>query len=76
MQVRYERDNARRGVTVTLRGGYEASEILALLERHRIEDDWSAALGQSALRIELSRDTDEAAEWLTAQTDAGGDVTP
>jgi hypothetical protein len=26
---------------VTLRGGYQASEILALLERHRVEDDWS-----------------------------------
>ena len=127
LQVQYERDDARRCVTVRFRGGYEASEILALLERHRIEDDWSyarlydvrdltgtptvqelrmfmkldaqhrphgpeailtnnsilyalactyAALGQSALRIEVFRDTDEAAGWLMAQTNAGGDVTP
>jgi hypothetical protein len=43
MQIHYERDNARRRVTVTLRGGYEASEILALFDRHRVEDDWSYA---------------------------------
>jgi hypothetical protein len=41
MQVEYERDDTRRRVMVTLRGGYDASEILALLERHRIENDWS-----------------------------------
>ncbi len=127
MQIEYERDNVRRRVTVTLRGGYEVSEILALLERHRVEDDWSyarlydvryltgrptvedlrqfmnidkqhrphwpeailtsspilyglactyAALARSALRIEVFRDTDEAAQWLAAQAPAGGDVTP
>ena len=41
MDVHYERDDARRRVVVTLRGGYDASAILALLERHRAEDDWS-----------------------------------
>ena len=40
MQIQYERDRALRRVTVTLRGEYQASEILALLERHRVEDDW------------------------------------
>jgi hypothetical protein len=30
-------------VTVTLRGEYQVSEILALFERHRVEDDWSCA---------------------------------
>jgi len=126
MQIQYERDNVQRRVTVTIRGGYDASEILALLERHRVEDDWSyarlydvrnltgrptvedlrqfmkldkqhrphgpeailtsnpilyglactyAALAQSALKIEVFRDTDEAAQWLAAQAPAGGDVT-
>jgi hypothetical protein len=41
MEVQYARDDARRRVRVTLRGGYQASEIFALLERHRAEDDWS-----------------------------------
>jgi hypothetical protein len=123
MPFQYERDNVQRRVTVTIRGGYEASEILALFERHRVEDDWSyarlydvrnltgrptvedlrqfmeidkqhrphgpeailtssvilyglactyAALAQSALRIEVFRDTDEAAQWLAAQGHAGG----
>jgi hypothetical protein len=52
LHVQYERDNARRRVTVTFQGGYEASEI------------------------EVFRDTDEAAEWLASQTNAGGDVIP
>ena len=43
MQIQYERDQARRRVTVTLRGAYQASEILALLDRHGVEDDWSLA---------------------------------
>ena len=127
MQVQYERDNAGRRVTVTLRGGYQASAILALFERHRVEDDWSygrlydvreltgkptidelrlfmsldtphrphgpeailtgnamlyglacayAALGRSALRIEVFRDMDEAAQWLAAQAHERGDETP
>ena len=122
LQIQYERDNARRRVTVTLRGEYQASEILALLERHRVENDWSdarlydvrsltgrptveelrlfarldaehrphgpeailtrnpilyglactyAALGGSALRIEVFRDPDEAAQWLAAQANKG-----
>jgi hypothetical protein len=41
MPIRYERDDARRRVVVTLQGQYQASEILAILERHGIEDDWS-----------------------------------
>lgn len=41
MQIQYERDNARHRVTVTLRGAYQASEVLALLERHGAEDDWT-----------------------------------
>jgi hypothetical protein len=40
MQIQYERDDTRQRVTVTLRGPYAASEILALFERHRVEDDW------------------------------------
>jgi len=40
MPFLYERNDTRRRVTVTVRGEYEASEILALLERHRVEDDW------------------------------------
>jgi len=127
MEFQYERDRARGLVTVTIRGAYQASEALALLERHRVEDDWScarlydvreltglptigdlrlfnrldaqhrphgpeailtvnpilyglactyAALGRSALRIEVFRDADEAAQWLTAQTNGCVDELP
>jgi len=127
MEIRYELDRPRRHVTVTLRGEYQADEILALLERHRVEDDWSfarfydvrdltgrptveelrlfakldaehrphgpeailtsnpiiyalactyAALGRSALKIEVFRDPEEAAQWLAAQANDGGEVTP
>ena len=118
MQVHYERDDTRRRVIVTLKGPYQTSEILALFERHRVEDDWRyqrlydvrgligqptveelrlfssmdtqhrphgpeailtgdpiiyglacayAALGRSALSIQVFRDTDEAEQWLSAQ---------
>lgn len=40
MQVHYERDDTRRRVIVTLKGPYQSSGILALFERHRVEDDW------------------------------------
>jgi hypothetical protein len=43
MQIQYERDNARQRVTVTLRGAYQASGVLALLERHGAENDWTYA---------------------------------
>jgi len=118
MDIRYERDQTQRRVTVTLSGEYQASDIVSLLERHGVEDDWGdarlydvrdltgrptvedlrmflridaehrphgpeailtgnsilyvlactyAALGRSAFRIEVFRDTDEAAQWLAAQ---------
>jgi hypothetical protein len=41
MQIEYEHDRARRRVTVTLRGEYDANAILGLFERHRVENDWS-----------------------------------
>ena len=44
MQIQVQqRDHARRRVTVTLRGAYQASDVLVLLERHRVEDDWRDA---------------------------------
>jgi hypothetical protein len=118
MDIQYERDRAQRRVTVRISGEYQASDILALLERHGVEDDWSwarlydvrdltgcptvedlrlfsrldaehrphgpeailttnpvlyglactyAALGRSALRIEVFREASEAAQWLAEQ---------
>ena len=42
MQIQYERDNVQRRVTVTTGAG-RSERDLALLERHRVEDDWSYA---------------------------------
>jgi len=118
MQIQYERDPALRRVTVTLRGEYDAAEVVAMFARHSVEADWSdarlydvrdltgrptmedlrlflqldsehrphgpeailtsnpmlyvsactyAVLGRPNLRIEVFRDTDEAARWLEAQ---------
>jgi hypothetical protein len=126
MQIRYERDDTRRRVMVTFQGGYEADEILALFERHRVEDDWSygrlydarhltgtptiedlrrflsldtehrphgpeailtddpmlysvacmyAALGRSALSIQVFRDSGEAEKWLGVQATQGDALT-
>lgn len=38
MPFRYERDDGRRLVTVTVEGEFQASEALAVLKRHRDED--------------------------------------
>jgi hypothetical protein len=39
--VRYERDDARRRVVVTVEGAFQASDMLAVFGRQRAEDTWS-----------------------------------
>jgi hypothetical protein len=51
MHIHYERDHARRRVTVTVHGEYHASEVLALFERHHVENDWSDARLYDARRL-------------------------
>lgn len=44
MAVRFERDDARRRVTVTIRGTLSSEEVLDIIERLRREDVWSYGL--------------------------------
>jgi hypothetical protein len=39
--IRYERDDTRRRVVVTLEGQFQTDDILASLERNRSEDTWT-----------------------------------
>jgi hypothetical protein len=41
MPVRYERDDARRRVVVTVEGAFQTSDQLTVIERQRAEDTWS-----------------------------------
>jgi hypothetical protein len=41
MPVRYERDDVRRRVVVTVEGALQTSEMLAAIERQRAEDTWT-----------------------------------
>jgi hypothetical protein len=41
MPVRYERDDARRRVVVTIQGEFQPDDILAIIERLRSEDTWA-----------------------------------
>jgi hypothetical protein len=41
MPVRYERDDARRRVVVTVHGAFETSDMLAVSERQRADDTWN-----------------------------------
>jgi hypothetical protein len=39
--VRYERDDARRRVVVTVEGAFQTSDVIAVIGRQRAEDTWS-----------------------------------
>jgi hypothetical protein len=39
--VRYERDDARRRVVVTVHGAIQATDMLPIIERQRAEDTWA-----------------------------------
>ena len=41
MSIRYERDDARRRVAVTISGAFQTDEIVAIVEQQRAEDAWS-----------------------------------
>ncbi|HEV3062849.1 MAG TPA: hypothetical protein VGY48_31675, partial [Vicinamibacterales bacterium] len=41
MPVRYERDDARRRVVVTISGAFQLDDILVIMERLRSEDTWA-----------------------------------
>ena len=41
MPVRYERDDARRRVVVTIQGAFQLDDILVIMERLRSEDTWA-----------------------------------
>jgi hypothetical protein len=41
MSVDYERDDARHRVVVTVRGIFQPSDLLAVIERQRAENIWS-----------------------------------
>jgi hypothetical protein len=41
MPVRYERDDARRCVTVTVQGPFQANDLLAIMARQRAEHTWT-----------------------------------
>jgi hypothetical protein len=41
MAVHYERDDARRRVVVTVRGAFQASDMLTVIERQRAENIWN-----------------------------------
>ena len=44
MPVRYERDDARRRVVVTIQGAFQLDDILAIMERLHSEDTWAYGL--------------------------------
>jgi hypothetical protein len=44
MPIRYERDDSRRCVVVTVQGAVEPNDALAIIERQRLEDAWSYGL--------------------------------
>src|ERR1700738_1037054 len=41
MPVRYERDDTRRRVVVTVHGAFQASDMLTVIERQRAENTWN-----------------------------------
>lgn len=43
MSIRYERDDVRRRVVVTVQGTIELDDALAVIERQRVDDAWSYA---------------------------------
>ena len=44
MSIRYERDDARRRVMVTVRDSIEPDDAFAVIERQRVDDAWSYGL--------------------------------
>jgi hypothetical protein len=44
MPVRYERDDARRRVTVAIQGEFPSSEVLVVIERQYAEGTWGYGL--------------------------------
>jgi hypothetical protein len=44
MPVRYERDDARRRVVVTVEGAFETRDMFTVIARQRAEDTWSYGL--------------------------------
>jgi hypothetical protein len=44
MPIRYERDEARRRVVVTVKGPFAVADFLAVLERQRVDGAWTYAM--------------------------------
>jgi len=40
----YDRDDARRRLVITLQGAFQTADVLAAIERQRVEDTWSYGL--------------------------------
>jgi hypothetical protein len=43
MSTRYERDDSRRRVVITIQGAFQADDVLAIMSRQRREDTWGYA---------------------------------
>src|ERR1700687_4985156 len=41
MPIRYERNDSRRRMVVTMKGAFQTDDVLAIMARQRVEDTWS-----------------------------------
>jgi hypothetical protein len=59
MSLSYERDNARRRITVVTTGVVTGSEIVAMVDRQASESTWSYAMLYDACRVTSVATADE-----------------
>ena len=41
MPIRYERNDSRRRMVVTMRGAFQTDDVLAIMARQRVENTWT-----------------------------------